>query len=214
MPTDSLLGEKRRILAVVGPHSGCGKTTFVLHLLRYIAGLGCLKVSPSHDWDAQIVSDAEVLEEDFYLEGSSRLERPGKDTALYMAAGALEVKRLRHRGDGLAKGLRAALERYPAEMPITVESSSALCWLNPAAIVLVVRLPIEEMKPATEALLSRVTDLLINAPDTVDRASSAEGLTADFPALSPQFTWSADLIAQPPPEAMLTRVRTLLTTEG
>lgn len=204
---------ERSILSVVGPHSGCGKTAFVTRLLRHLPGLGCLKVSPSHDWPVEVALDAEANGEDFYLEDLARLSRPGKDTTLYLEAGAAEVKRLRHRGEGLAAGLEVALRRYPPTMPIVVESSSAVRWLNPVAVVLIVRPPPREMKPSTEAILPRVTDLLINASNRESFAvTAAERLRHAFPALRPRFIWSADLVTEPPPADMLTRLKSLLAT--
>ena len=215
----------RTILSVIGPHSGCGKSTFVTHLLRHVGGLGCLKVSPARDRSEAPASSEGTIGDDFYLEDAARLNRPGKDTALYLAAGAVRVERLRYRSDVLltsapdngcqgpeAKGaLAAALRRFPAAVPVIVESSSAVRLLSPVGVVLVVRPPLREMKPTTEAILSRVTDLLINASDRKGpAAAAAERLRDEFPALRPPYTWSADLIAEPPPAQMLTRLRTLL----
>lgn len=203
----------RGILSVVGPHSGCGKTLFVLSLLRHVGGLGCLKISPKRDWPAVLENVPGTVETDFVLEDSARLERPGKDTARYLEAGALEVQRLRHRAAGLAAGLEEAWQRFPAMMPVLVESSSAVPLLEPVAVVLVVRPPLREMKPATEAILERVTDLLVNASDREGSATgAAESLAREFPVLRPQFTWAADLISEPPPEGLMERMRVLLTT--
>ena len=107
----SRVGAGRVIVSVVGPHSGCGKTTFVAHLLQHIEGLGTLKISPASEWpDADSVG-GRMIGEDFYLEDPVHLDRPGKDTALYAQAGAAQVERLRHRGAMLAVGLGAALRR-------------------------------------------------------------------------------------------------------
>ena len=38
------MNDRRTVLSVVGPHSGCGKTLFITALLRHIGGLGCLKM--------------------------------------------------------------------------------------------------------------------------------------------------------------------------
>ena len=209
---NSPLGTGRTILSVIGPHSGCGKTLFVSWLLRHIEGLGCLKLSPTHEWPSASASGKETMEEDFYLEDSALLTRPGKDTALYLAVGAAQVERLRHRGSGLAGGLQAALERFPSSMPLVVESSTAAKLLSPVAVVLVVRPPIREMKPATREVLSLVTDLLVNASDRQGVATAeAERLGREFPSLRPQFTFTADLISEPPPEQMQARLRSLLT---
>ena len=83
--------------------------------------------------------------------------------------------------------------------------------LKPAAVILVVRWPLVEMKPSSEAILSQVTDLLINASDRKGQAAAAfEGLRQEFPSLDPQYTWSADLICEPPPAEMFRRLRALL----
>ena len=203
------------ILSVIGPHSGCGKTSFVTALLRRVGGLGCLKISPSRDWPTGADRGAEAAGEGFYLEDSGRLHHPGKDTTLYLAAGATEVKRLRHQGDGLAAGLVVALRQYPPSMPVVVESSSAVRLLEPVAVVLVIRPPIREMKPSTEAVLSQVTDLLINASDRQGQATAeARRLCQQFPALRPEFIWSADLASEPPPRGLLVRLEALLVPTG
>ena len=212
MTLNSLAGSGRTILSVVGCHSRCGKTSFVTLLLRDVRGLGCLKISPADDWGEATPEGAESVGEHYYIEDSARLRRPGKDTTLYMEAGAAEVKRLTYdRADGLAAGLDAALQRFPPTMPTVVESSSAVLMLRPVAVVLVVRPPLREMKPGTEAILSRVTDLLVNAPDTEGIArATAEQLCHQFPSLRPRFTWFADLRSGPLPQPMLTRFKKLL----
>lgn len=203
----------RTILSVIGPCSGCGKTLFVTHLLRHIERLSCLKISPAYDWPEDS-EGGQVVGEDFYLEDSAHLNRPGKDTAVYLAAGAEGVQRLRHRRKGLGPGLAAALERLPPDIPIVLESSSAVRLIKPVAVVLVVRPALHEMKAATRDVLTFVTDLLINASeDEHSAAAEAERLCADFPLLQPQYTFSADLISEPPPGKMLTRLRALLTMD-
>ncbi len=189
------------ILSVIGPHSGCGKTTFVVHLLRHIDGLGTLKISPAYEWPAPFSLAEDGTEQDFFLEDSAHLNRPGKDTALYLEAGAVQVERLRHRRDGLAAGLRAALKRYPPNVPVVVESSSTVKLLTPVAVVLVVRPPIREMKLATREVLPLVTDLLINLSDHegLDRISLPFSPTpADPRGLKPaaRYTESSNALAK------------------
>ncbi|MFH0982526.1 MAG: hypothetical protein V2A79_13455 [Planctomycetota bacterium] len=183
-----------------------------MHLLHHVPGLGCLKISPTCEHPKESGDGAETAQKNFYLEDTARLQRPGKDTALYLAAGAAQVERLRHRRDGLAAGLTAALERFPATLPVVVECSSAVPFLQPTAVILVIRPPVREMKPTTEAILSRVTDLLVNASDCAGAAVTvAEQLRRAYPALRPQFTWSTDLIVEPPPGAMLARLQARLS---
>ncbi|UCC28842.1 MAG: hypothetical protein JSU86_11645 [Phycisphaerales bacterium] len=205
------MASSQTILSVIGPCSGCGKTLFVTHLLRHIERLGCLKISPAYDWPEDS-GGGQVVGEDFYLENSAHLNRPGKDTAVYLAAGATGVQRLRHRRNGLAAGLAAALKCFPPDIPIVVESSSAVRLTEPVAVVLVVRPPHHKMKATTRDVLHLVTDLLINALDVEDSAAAeAKRLGTEYPVLQPQYAFSADLISEPPPDKMLTRLRALLT---
>jgi hypothetical protein len=211
----SLPGTGRRILSVVGPHSGCGKTLFVTHLARHVLGLGCLKVRPAHHQSGADATGERPVRDDFYLEDSAALDDPGGDTALYLAAGAVQVEILRHRGSGLAAGLDAALDRFPPSVPVVIESSSAVRFLRPVAVVLIVRLPRHEMKPSTHAILPRVTDLLVNSSKTGElTTATAEKLRREYPALRPRFTWSVDLTSEAPPAEMLARLRTLLAASA
>jgi len=149
----------------------------VRHLLAGLESLSCLKISPAEGLDADWTDPKTGKEVDFFFEDASRLHRPGKDTALYLEAGARQVQRLRHRADGLAAGLEAAFRRFAPDVPVVVESSSAVQFLDPAAIVLVVRLPVREVKPATERVLHRVTDLLVNGSCHEDVTFSDVGKT-------------------------------------
>lgn len=199
-------------MSVIGPHSGCGKTTFVVHLLRHITGLGALKISPAHNEPGTSTREAALIGKNFFLEDTARLKEPGKDTAMYFEAGAVHVERLRHLPGGLAAGLDAALKRYPPEIPVVVESSSAVKLLTPVAIVLVLRPPLREIKPSTRDILSRVTDLVINASKYEEAATAeARRIEREFPLLRPKHSWFADLLSDPPPAALLTRLRCLLT---
>ena len=204
----------RALLSVIGPHSGCGKTLFVTHLLRRMPGLGCLKVRPAHQHPGSDV-DEPPSEREFYLEDTRATDDSRSDTALYLAAGAVRVEILRHRGSGLSAGLDLALEQFPPGIPVVVESSSAVRFLSPTAIVLIVHPPPREMKPSTAAILSRVTDLLINAAGPGGLGHEwGERLLREYPALRPLHVWSADLASEPPPPEMLTRLRGLLTSES
>lgn len=188
---------------------------FVTHLARSIPGLGCLKVRPAHNRLGEDQVGERTVDEDFYLEDLTCLDSAGGDTALYLQAGAMQVEILRHRETGLPAGLEAAFHQFPFAMPIVVESSSAVRLLRPVAVVLIIHPPVREMKPSTDAILSRVTDLLINASDRDQPATkAAERLWRQYPLLRPRYTWSADLISEPPPGEMLARLRTLLTTDA
>ena len=211
---NSHAGQGRTILSVVGPHSGCGKTSFVVHLLRHVPGWGCLKVRPAHEPSGEDAIGHTAAGGDFYFENQQDLCRAGDDTGLYLAAGAVQVEILRHRAEGLGVGLSMALDRFPSHTPIVVESSRAAKVLNPAAVILIVRPPMREMKPSTEAILAQVTDLLINAPDREGcTIAAAERLQQQFPRLRPRFSWIVDLISEPPPNSMLERLRVLLNPD-
>jgi hypothetical protein len=97
-------------------------------------------------------------------------------------------------------------------MPVVVESSSAVPLLEPVAVILIVRPPIKEMKPATGRILHVVTDLLVNTSEGApEPQKEIERLRAEFTALDPEYTWSADLARTPPPWEMLDRMRGLLS---
>ncbi|HNQ23568.1 MAG TPA: hypothetical protein PKK06_10785 [Phycisphaerae bacterium] len=199
----------RPVLAVIGPHSGCGKSTFVLQLLRHLPGVGCLKISPVHDARAPWPAGGAA---DFAFEAVDSLTCGDRDTGRYLSAGAAHVERLRHRGAGLRAGLAAACGRFPPGMPVIVESSSALVFLRPRCVLLVVRPPLREMKPATLAVLPRVTDLLWNMSSTgSDARHATEELRREFSALNPTGIWRADLLSEPLPAGLLERVRSALT---
>jgi hypothetical protein len=201
----------RPILSVIGPHSNCGKTTFIVQVLARIPELGTLKISPVLDGpEASTPGDGDVAE-DFFLERPDRLHRPGKDTALYVQAGARHVERLRHRAGGLPVGITAAIARFPPDLPLIVESSRAVRLLTPVAVVLVVRPPPREIKPSTLDILPLVTDLVINASDREGLATTAaRHLQQNFPTLQPAHTWTADLVTEPLPEHLLDRLQRLL----
>jgi len=206
----SRLGVGRNVLSVVAPHSGSGKTAFVTHLIPHIPGLGCLKVSPAHDWPERSTFDEQAGGAGYFTEDTDRSHRAGTDTASFLAAGAACVERLRHRSGGLRLGLAAALKKFPPGMPVAVESSSAVRLVSPVCVVMVVRPPIREMKPTSHDVLPVVTDLLLNASDRMDSDAEAERLVKEFPGLRPTHTWSCDLSLEPPPIDMLRRLRGLL----
>jgi hypothetical protein len=209
---DNPLGAGRRVLSVIAPHANSGKTVFVAHLARNIHGLGCLKISPAKDSRAFSEECEGRADQGFYLEGEEDLRCPDKDTSLYFQAGAAHVERLRCRRDCLEVGLREALQCFPAGMPLAVESSGAVKLLSPMAVVMVVRTPIREMKPSTGAIVSRVTDLVVNADVSEEQADrEAKHLCEAYPTLQPGFIWPANLNSQPPPREMLTRLRRLLS---
>lgn len=216
----------RNIISVIGPHSGSGKTLLVAHLVRHIGGLACLKVSPAYEQPTGRPTARGTAPSDgappptqgteaFYLESPERLRMPDKDTALYLDAGAAHVERLRHRAGGLAPGLTAALCRFGPNMPVVVESSAAVALLQPKAVILVVRPPIREMKPGTEAVLQRVTDLFVNGARLPAGTADPETteLRRRFPSLQPEFTWHADLGLQGPPAGLIDRLRSLLAAD-
>ena len=205
----------RRILSVVGPHSNCGKTLFVLHLLRRFAGLGCLKISPAVGRAATSSGITADSVPEFHFENDACLDRLNSDTAQYRAAGAAAVERLRHRGRGLSTGLVAAFNRFPANMPLIVESSSAVPLLKPAAVVLVIRPPVKEMKPATCAILNHVTDLLVNAAkeDADSEAATVERTIRQLPDATLRCVWRTDLGCAPLPATLIERLGDILGAE-
>jgi hypothetical protein len=204
---------RRTVVSVVAPCSASGKTLFVTHVLRHLGKLGCLKISPVRDRHAEASDPCITGGRGFLLEDHSGLGIHGKDTALYLEAGAAQVEWLRHRGRGLEAGLRAAIDRFPPTMPVIIESSSAVRLLNPVCVILVVRPPIREMKPSTGAILPLVTDLMVNSAyggPPLDKETAR--LRREFPSLHPQFVWSADLAREEPQAGLLLRLQRLIAS--
>ncbi len=196
----------RRILSVVGPHSNCGKTLFVVQVVRIFRGLGCLKISP-----ASPRADSGDASPAFWLEEPARIDRRDSDTGRYRAAGAAAVERLRHHGGCLPEAMALALSRFPLAMPLIVESSSAVPLIDPVAVLLVLRWPVTEMKPATQSILTRVTDVLINAGQEDTATATGLGQVAQqFPELRPRYCWRVDLRCEDLPEALIRRLGDVL----
>ena len=103
--TDAI-ADKRPIVCVVAPHSGCGKTQFICHLLRHVSGLGCLKISPRPHTATETATTTSG--HGFWFDQPRELLTAGKDTNRYLGAGAARVERLLHQEGHLPAGLSAA----------------------------------------------------------------------------------------------------------
>jgi len=201
--------DSRRILAVIGPHGGCGKTTLICHLIGHVPALGCLKLSPRHE-PASAGPGARPRDRGgYHLAERTVLEQAGSDTGRFLAAGAAHVQWLEYDPHDPSAGLVAALARFPAAIPMVTEGTVAVAHLQPAAVILVTPLSPREMKPSTGAVLEAVTDVVVNGRAGQHHETLSRELRAAYPQLRPMFWWSADLSVGTPPPPFLARIRML-----
>jgi len=102
------------------------------------------------------------------------------------------------------------LGRFPAEMAVITEGTAAVKYARPIAVILVTSSSPREMKPACQAVLSAVTDLVIDGPAEEDSAVINTRLCWTYPDLRPKFVWGADLPRNVLPAAFLERLRRLI----
>jgi len=203
---------------VTAPCSDSGKTVLIEKLLRYIRSVGVLKISqiPATGGDRrhQRQPAAVTSADSFYLSPPNELTIPGKDTAKLLAAGAVQVERLRYEPAGLNAGLDSAMARFEAGLPLIIEGGSAAYHLPTATVLLVARPPLADIKPTTIGLLERVDYLLVNAPPAKGQVEQVGkvlvGLNSGF---CPKDSWRLDLVRDPLPAGLVTTVGQLLRSD-
>jgi len=204
-------------LCVTAPCSNSGKTVLIEKLLPYVRSVGVLKISPipatgddrRHEHQPTTITSADS----FYLSPPDELTIPGKDTAKLQAAGAVQVERLRYHPAGLNAGLDFAMARFEPGLPLIIEGGSAAYHLPTAAVLLVARPPLSDIKPTTIRLLERVDYLLVNAPPAKDQieqvAKMLVGLNSGF---RPKDSWHLDLLRDPLPAGLVATVGQLISS--
>jgi hypothetical protein len=140
-----------KVIAVTGTGSGSGKTSFVVRLLRAIPGLGAVKISPrpgatSVEWGTGSAGE-------------------GKDTARYLAAGAVRAARIigpRGSAGQVWKDVELGMAGCRA---VVVEGSGALEIGQPRLGILVAGGHEASERPERLGMiLSKVDLVLINDP--------------------------------------------------
>ncbi len=144
MPVEDL-----KIISVAGAHSNVGKTTLCSILLNELKGFGAIKFTKTPIYTS-LIDDRALL------------SRNGKDTAVFLKAGAEKVLWIRSPYEGLEDVLKTAVSRMTGLNGIIVEGNSPVDFLNPHLIVLIVR-PGEEFKPSAVRVAEKADAVIINS---------------------------------------------------
>lgn len=135
-----------KIIAVVGTGSGCGKTTVACRILREIPGLGAVKISPR--------------------DGESRVEwgagKPGKDTDLFSASGAVKVARIIGPRDTAGQAWELIKGRFEGCPGVVIEGAGALEIPGERFVVFVVADTGEKMRQERNRAIAAVADLIVD----------------------------------------------------
>jgi molybdopterin-guanine dinucleotide biosynthesis protein len=137
------------VISVTGAHSGVGKTTICSILLEHLKGFGAIKFTKTPLY-ASIVDDIDVLSNE------------GKDTALYLEAGAKRVVWVRSPYHELAELMSVAFERVGEVQGIIVEGNSPVDFLKPHLIIFIKDRG-GEIKPSAINVSKKADIVIINA---------------------------------------------------
>lgn len=109
-------------IGIGGSGSGSGKTAFACLLLERLKGWGAIKYTPEAVYSS-VIDDPEILGE------------KGKDTEMFIRAGAAEVLWVRSAPEDLEETLGIALGRLSHLKGIVVEGNSAIEVLKPDIVI-------------------------------------------------------------------------------
>lgn len=184
----------RASVAVGGATSNAGKTRAVERLLAGFRAAGvptlALKVTRTHLATCPRGNEAcgtcDSLGGDFeVVRDPARLATPGKDTARYLAAGAVEVRWLLVKPSAMAAGIRAALADFPSGAALVAEGNSFLDWTRPDLALMAVW-DREPPKASATYVLDRV-DAFVPRPGRAGAAVPAP--VAGVPVLDDAALW-------------------------
>ncbi len=156
-----------KIISVTGAHSGVGKTTLCSILLENLEGFGAVKFTKTSLYTS-VVDDEKTLGE------------PGKDTAMYLEAGAEKVVWIQSPGgDELEDALHIALAKMAGMKGVVIEGNSPLDFLAPQVVIFVIDGE-GQMKPPAEKACRKADIIVINSERHVkDTIFSPEILQED-----------------------------------
>jgi len=146
------------MIGVGGSRSGIGKTTYVSLLLRRLKGWGAIKYTKTEVY-CSLSDDSAIL------------SAAGKDTQRMMAAGAERVVWVQAPPAELAEVLPIAVDRLSDLEGIVVEGNSAIEFLNPDIIVLLLGDTSGGTKESAERLL-RKAHIVVSESGDLDMFSS------------------------------------------
>jgi molybdopterin-guanine dinucleotide biosynthesis protein MobB len=138
------------LIGITGAHSGSGKTVAGCALLKHLTDsgkqVGAIKCTPDSLYTS-VVDDFAVL------------STSGKDTALYLQAGAASVRWVRSTREDMLEALSLALDSL-ADCPIIlIEGNTAVEVLKPDIVLFIVS-QLTLLKPTARVHMSRADVLL------------------------------------------------------
>ncbi len=136
------------IIGIGGNYSGSGKTTFASLILRRLPGWGAIKYSKTEMY-CSLTDELEVLMED------------GKDTRRMLDSGAQRVLWVQSPPSELGQILPMAVNRLSDVKGIIVEGNSAIEFLGPDIIILILGGDPASSKKDVERLL-RKADIVVH----------------------------------------------------
>lgn len=147
-----------KIISVTGAHSGVGKTTLCAVLLENLKNFGGIKFTKTSLYTS-VVNDINILSED------------GKDTAIFLKAGAEKVIWIQSPGgDELEDALNVALARMTGLKGVVVEGNSPLVFLKPHLIIFIIG-PNGEVKPSALEVCRKADIIVINSETKISDLS-------------------------------------------
>jgi molybdopterin-guanine dinucleotide biosynthesis protein MobB len=156
-----------KIISVTGAHSGVGKTTLCSILLEDLEGFGAVKFTKTSLYTS-VVDDEKTLGE------------PGKDTAMYLEAGAERVVWVQSPGgDELENALHIALAKMSGLKGVIIEGNSPLDFLVPQVVIFIIDGE-GQMKSSSEKACRKADIVVINSERHIkDSIFSSEILRED-----------------------------------
>jgi hypothetical protein len=154
------------VISVTGAHSGVGKTSLCVLLLRLLPGFGAIKFTKT-DLYTSVVDDPERI-----MEGQ-------KDTAMMKAAGAEKVIWVRSRPEDLGAALDIALHKTGGLAGIVIEGNSPSALVSPNVTIFVLGAD-REIKDSALPVMKGADVIVFNAPDN-------EPLPDEIPEEAPLF---------------------------
>jgi len=152
-----------KLITVSGAVSGVGKTTVIVRLLRHLSGYGVIKTTVSRmNQQPVVVTDPLVI------------NRAGKDTALFVAAGAKPVIWLQASPDNLPVALAQALSAAQGCKGIILEGNSIRQLVEPDYAIFILG-PDLACKPSGKAALTQADLVLVNT-----RAATSAAVLRDI----------------------------------
>ncbi|RJQ50483.1 MAG: hypothetical protein C4526_11860 [Nitrospiraceae bacterium] len=148
-----------KIISVTGAHSSVGKTTLCAVLLEYLKGFGGVKFTKTALYTS-VTEDEKILGE------------TGKDTAVYLAAGAEKVVWIQSPGGAeLRDALNIALSKMAGLKGVVVEGNSPLKFLRPDLVIFIIRQD-GRIKPSAVETGKQADIIIINSGEKGEYPSS------------------------------------------